>query len=177
MNFKLLTEGLDVSKAYKELRFSPYWDVWTVRQDVEGSEHKDTRCIPLYAPEVINQYTIYNEIDAYETIFVPKLPETMELFDKMMDNLGWCTIGRVMLVDLKAGSSIDRHVDEGAYADYYSRIHCVIHSEEGNIFQVDDETKRMKDGEVWQFNHHKQHEVSNHSESSRIHMIVDIKRE
>lgn len=174
-NFRLLSGGFDTTACYEELKDCPLWDAFTLRQNVDGSAHRDTKCIPLYAPMEFTHESIYNDLDAFETIFVAPLSHTMNLFDKVIQSIGWEDIGRVMLVDLKAGGHINRHADSGAYAEYYDRIHLVIKSEPGNVFTCGGESRQFEEGELFQFNHLIEHEVDNHSNSPRLHMIIDIK--
>lgn len=84
-------------------------------------------------------------------------------------------LGRVMITRLPPGGRIEPHVDEGEYAEFYSRYHLVLHGSPGSLFRCGGETVNMITGELWWFDSHLEHEVVNNSPEDRIHMIMDIR--
>jgi hypothetical protein len=85
-----------------------------------------------------------------------------------------------MLVELKNEGVINKHIDEGHYADTYMRFHIPIKSDDGSEFHVEledsvEEVAHMRPGDLWWFNHKKPHFALNVSSQSRVHLIVDLK--
>lgn len=175
-NFKLLARDLPVEAALDELGGNPLWDAFTARQDAPGSAHHDTRCIVLRGPEVFTIDSVFNDMEAVDYVTIEQLPAVAELARAALAKIRPGTLGRVMLAELKPDGHIDRHADEGAYAEHYDRFHVVLMSAEGNTFTNGDETIHMQDGELWQFNHRAEHEVHNNSNAPRIHLIIDARK-
>lgn len=169
----------DVGPAAEEQEQCGMWDLFTARQDTPGSAHHDTRCIILRGPDVPDgaAYTpavAFNVIESRDwKTSIADLPLVASLCIAACDRLRVKELGRVMLVELKPGGHIDRHFDDGAYADHYDRFHLVLQSDEGNTFTCGDETIHMKPGELWKFDHRSEHEVHNGSDRPRIHLIID----
>ncbi len=72
------------------------------------------------------------------------------------------------------GGTIDRHRDEGKYAEHYQRFHIVLASEDGNVFQCGNQLQWMRPATAWWFDHRQEHDVTNGSNASRVHLIVDL---
>lgn len=177
-NFKLIADAVDCTASLIELELNKYlWDAFTMRQNVPGTAHGDTRCIPLRAPKELTIEAVFNDIEASPTEFTKLLPLTTRLMKQTIKKIGEGQVGRVMVVDLLSGGYIDKHYDDGTYSDYYDRFHLVMYSEEGNQFRCGNEIKEFAAGELWMFNHKIEHEVVNLSGSSRIHMILDVRKE
>ena len=152
------------------------WDVFTGRQDTPGSAHHDTRCVVLRGPaaQELTHDVVFSMIECVDAADVlADLPYVVEVCAAVCKRLRVTQLGRVMLVELKPGGHIDQHTDQGAYATHYDRFHLVLQSDPGNTFTNGDETIHMQPGELWQFNHHVEHEVTNNSNTSRIHLILD----
>lgn len=151
------------------------WNEFTARQDTPGSAHHATRCIVLRGPDTHNLTAdaVFGCLESIDLPAIEQLPRVRELCAEACQMLRVQTLGRVMLVELPAGASIDRHFDQGAYADHFDRFHLPLTSEPGNLFTCGDETIHMAPGELWQFNHHIEHEVVNNSSAPRVHLIID----
>jgi hypothetical protein len=153
------------------------WNYLTIRQDYKDSAHVDTKSIIFRGPKGRDYESIFND------------PLTIDYgmgSDRLQDiaretgrlafagNWRYKAMGRLMLVKLKPGGAIMRHVDEGKYADSYTRYHLALQSDEGNEFECDGDTVHMLPGELWWFNHKKPHSAVNNSKNDRIHLIVDV---
>lgn len=178
-NFKLIAQGVDVQPALAELAAHPdLWKVFTARQGTPGSPHHDTECIVLRGPREVTKDAVFNDLAAHWLPYLAFTPALHRAVSQCVACLGdVARLGRVMVVNLKAGGRIDRHADEGAYAEHYERFHLVLQSAPGNLFACGGGVIHMQPGELWQFDHRKGHEVANHSSEGRIHIIIDARRE
>lgn len=171
--FQKVQSFLDIRAARAELEAQPeLWSEITIRQDFPGSAHHDTESIILRGPAAGTNP--FDEIPAQPYGVIDKLPHCCNLVILLAEKLGATEIGRVMVVRLKAGGSIDRHADEGKYAEHYQRFHIVLASEDGNVFQCGDALQWMQPATAWWFNHRLEHDVTNGSDSPRTHLIVDL---
>lgn len=169
-NFKLIAEGIDPQPVLEALASVPeLWDEVTIRQDYEGSAHKDTKCIFLRAP--VSFDNVLDCIGSVATPYVGRIGSPIiELMHKLVEGVGIRELGRVMLVKLRPGGVITPHTDEGAYARYFSRFHFVLSG--GCRFVVGEDDVPMTPGELWWFNHQRPHYVMNR-DTDRIHLIFD----
>lgn len=173
-NFKLLAERMNIEPLLNELsNFRELWRQTTVRQDTPGSPHHDTEAIIIAGPRELTVEAAFNDLESVVYPAGNSLLDVWPLIDQIATLVNSSKLGRAMIVSLKAGGVIDRHFDDGAYAAHYSRFHLCLQSDEGNSFDCGDETVHMRPGELWQFDHHKYHSVTNASDRARIHLIVD----
>jgi Aspartyl/Asparaginyl beta-hydroxylase len=177
-NFKLVADELPVAPALAELAGSPLWDAITLRQDIPGSPHKDTRCIAIRGPdlEAPGALDSLTSVD-YAYADAGALPACHRLVESVTSPLPSTAVGRIFVVSLRAGGHITRHPDEGAYAEAHCRYHLCLSSKEGNTFHCGDESIHMLPGTLWTFNHQIEHEVFNDSPEERVHIIIDVRKE
>jgi len=104
------------------------------------------------------------------------MPEIGEAVMSVLERLGAIgDLGHVMLTRLPAGGAIAAHVDEGIYANLYDRFHVCLAGGPGNIFRCGGEEIHPEPGDIFWFNHKREHSVENLVESGeRIHLIVDV---
>lgn len=177
----LVKSGIGVRPALDELSMYPsLWRENTIRQDTLGSPHAHTETIFLRFTNNTSLESIFSDLDAVDFPAFSKLPLIRPIVADLLKVINSKKLGRVMLVNLRAGGYIPKHIDEGAYADHYERFHVVLSSEEGNEFYVEQSDSpeigtlaKMKVGEAYWFNHKKPHWVFNGSTKGRIHLIVD----
>ena len=174
MNFNFLTT-LDTSKAATELSTNaPLWDAFTLRQNLPGSPHGDTKCILLrgdfcrpFALGVTRTRTHHGE----------KLPDCIALVNSALAGLPVIEVGNVMAVSLKPGGRVLPHPDEGEYAYHFDRLHIVVTDNHNSWLLCGDERAYTKQGDMFFFNHHIMHSAGNDSNTERVHIIVDVKLE
>jgi hypothetical protein len=124
-NHERIATNLNVQPLLAALESLPeLWDQITVRQDYPGSAHHDTQAIFLRGPRVFTfeDYmlsTVAFDYPAMEDLKTVLLP----LMRPILHELDVSELGFVIIARLKAGGHIDAHVDEGTYADHYSRFH------------------------------------------------------
>ncbi len=169
-NFQRIVYGLDTSAVLDRIASRPeLWSEITARQEYGGTAHADTETIFLRAPA-----RVQDVLNVIETVDMPALDalDMRPIVDAVCMEVGIRDLGRVMLVKLKPNGVIQPHVDEGRYAHYYSRFHCVLSTSADCVFYAGGESVHMAAGEIWWFNHMAQHEVRNGTRE-RIHLIFD----
>lgn len=172
-NFQQVLRGLDVSGAVMELARQPaLWAEFTARQTHPGSAHHDTECIVLRGPRPGDN--VFDSIESRPWPALDLLPECANLVIQLLESQNTADVGRVMVTRLKPGGVIDPHVDEGGYADHFTRFHIPLASCMGNDFTCGDETIAMLPGTAWRFDHKLRHHVHNDSPDWRVHLIVDL---
>lgn len=179
-HFQRIATGLDVRPLLTALGKRPeLWAEITARQDTKGSPHVDTETIFLRWAQNQTLDAVFSELEAVDYPALAELPEAAELIEYVRHAADGKKLGRAMLVNLLPQGLITPHIDEGAYADYYERFHLCLASESKNEFYCEEapgnfEFVHMRPGDLWWFNHKKKHWVINNSNSSRIHLIVDV---
>lgn len=155
------------------------WKQITERQDTPGSPHRDTESIFLRGPSENSVHAMFNETFAVNYPALKDLPEAHYLIHRIADAVNGREIGRIILAKLKPGGAIMPHLDEGAYADHFERFHLVLATNADCWFQCDHdedsaEFVRMKEKELWWFNHKKVHTAFNNGRTPRTHLIIDL---
>lgn len=179
--FKLLADGFVTAPLVEDIYSN--WHLFslnTVRQTYPGTNHPNSESIYLRWGTQQTLEAALCEIEAVDYEPMKMFPYARGLIKATMDLVGGKELGRVMIVNLKPGGMITPHFDGGAYADYYTRYHLVLKSEEGNMFFVGEQGRcgefvHMMPGELWWFNHKEFHWVNNLSNDDRLHLIMDIK--
>jgi len=108
-----------------------------------------------------------------------KLPEVKPLVLNLMRYLDAYSVGRILITRIAPGGRILPHADvDGDYVhlDDISRYHLIVQGLAGSMFRCGDETVRMQTGDVWWFDAHIEHDVTNNSADDRIHLIADIRK-
>jgi hypothetical protein len=147
----------------------------TIRQKYPGSAHKDTECIFIRGPREFTSDGYFESLDSlwnYKSL-APLASTINPIIDQFTKDLQVTELGRVLIVNLFGKSKLDEHIDEGYYADYYTRFHIPIVTNDRATLTVGDETIHLQSGDCWWFNHKKPHSGANGSHLSRIHLIID----
>lgn len=174
MNFCLIESGINTTPILSICEGSSRWGDITARQEVPGSPHHDTQSIYLRGPHAMTMEDYTGNIGAIEYPAMDQFgAAVVQILLPILRDLGVTEMGYMMLVNLQAGGSIDPHIDEGVYADHYSRFHLVIMGESSSL-TVNDEVQQMTPGELWWFNHKRLHSARNDSKYPRIHLIFDV---
>lgn len=80
---------------------------------------------------------------------------------------------QAMLVRLLPGRAIIRHRDVSPYLVRCRRVHIPICSNAGVRFSIADEVRQLAEGEVWEINNAREHDVVNVGTSARVHLLLD----
>jgi len=103
------------------------------------------------------------------------MPEIGEAVMSVLEPLGPIgELGHVMITRLPAWGKIAPHIDEGVYSELYDRFHVCLAGDEGNTFECGGEVFHPEPGQIFWFNHKREHLVKNASTAKRLHLIVDV---
>lgn len=174
--FKKLFEGVDITPLLQKLNSLPeLWGVDTIRQTYPGSMHQDTECIFIRGPESFSFEKYMFDTGAYDFPAYRLLEEELNpILNRLLEATECTQLGRVLIVKLLPQGVVDEHIDEGLYAEHYSRFHIGLVCPEGSTLTVEGEPEHIGAGEGWWFNHRKSHTAENNSVEDRIHIIVDL---
>lgn len=175
MNFDLIADGINVAPLLAAIEEHPeLWRQFTIRQDYPGSAHHDTECIFILGPRSFTYQDYFQDISSLDyPALTPLMDALLPVLQPVLKQIGVTELGRVLIVRLRAGGVIDEHIDQGKYADYYSRFHIVISANAGCALVVGGQAQPMAAGEAWWFDHHKVHSGHNRGDTDRIHLIFD----
>ena len=184
-NFMLIAQGMDVVPLLLALKRRPeLWKEDTYLRDYPQGPFGEIESIMLRFPvktvheteaELQKHLSTY---DQHENVDYPAfgvLPEARPLIFWLMSRVAGERLGRCMINNVHPGGQIYPHADTPAHAEYYSRYHIVLQSNDQSMFRCGDEVVNMRQGEIWYFNNKLEHAVENNGDTDRIHLIVDIR--
>ena len=82
-------------------------------------------------------------------------------------------LGRSRLMRLAGGSEVPIHVDAIYHWHRHVRIHIPVITNDQVIFHCGGQEVNMRAGECWLFDSWRNHKVVNHSQETRIHLVLD----
>jgi hypothetical protein len=115
-----------------------------------------------------------------EKFIVEKISDDEELVELVMpivkdlEKLHDGIHGEVLITNLRAGSKIKTHMDNGSYLSKIRRHHIPLITADQVDFLVGSEKINMMVGECWEINNNRPHSVKNNSSVDRFHLIIDI---
>jgi len=174
--FERLATDLDVQPIIDRIEAMPeLWAEITARQDYTGSAHKDTECIFARGPYSFTPYYYMFDLGSYDYPAMDKLGDVLipVLRPLLTEVLAVTELGRVLIVNLKAGGLVKPHVDEGTYADHFARFHVALTGNDHCMLEVGNDQACMRPGEAWWFDHKQQHSACNLGQTDRWHIILD----
>ncbi|WP_041598692.1 aspartyl/asparaginyl beta-hydroxylase domain-containing protein [Hahella chejuensis] len=139
-------------------------------KDRIGKEHRETQTIPILFDKDFRHAnpSRHSAADTLATAYADMTAFMKRIYE---DDAGYFI--RMILVRMNPMSEIPLHYDTGASLPYSHRVHLPIATNEKITFQVGDESKYLKQGELWEINNQRRHGVFNRSSDYRIHMIMD----
>jgi len=148
------------------------WDEWDFRQKRYHNLYQ-TQTVPILFDETwkfsnVQKHKHYN-------LFESEMDKLTNHFKTTVFNDDGYFVSALM-VRLLSGNNIKRHIDSGIRGQpyFFTRIHIPIITNDKCIFTVEDESKNLTPGELWQINYTQMyHEVQNQGDTDRIHLIVD----
>jgi hypothetical protein len=170
LNYRLIGE-IDVSSIEKKLDLvKGRWDEYDYRQK-RYKDHASTKSVPL----IFSEKLIKREEHILYVIFKDDI---LLIENYLRDKL--CATGGLIsavLILLPSKESIKRHKDANPMGERFNRchrIHIPIMTNHDCLFEIDNEYKNLKSGEVWEIsNVTKYHSVSNSGDTDRIHLLLD----
>lgn len=173
-NFELLLSDLDITPLLDALNSMPeLWTEITLRQEYPGSAHHDTETIVVRGPKSFTREDYFFDFGAFNYPAAVTLDHLITpLLLPVIKKLEVKELGRMLIVKLKPHGIVDLHIDEGDYADHFSRFHICLQSENATL-TVRNETQHFSPGEAWWLDHKALHYGNNDSDLSRIHIIFD----
>jgi hypothetical protein len=175
MSFERICEALPVAPLLDVIDAHPdWWNEIVIRQIFLGSAHHMTQSIHLRGPTSFTYEDAFlSTVTLDYPLLEPLMPVLMPVLGPLLSAIGFKELGRVLIVRLPAGGALDSHIDQGAYAEYFTRYHVALRTNEDCALVVDDEPQHMAVGEAWRFDHRKMHYAVNRGDIERIHLIVD----
>ena len=174
--FTKIDEQVEIRPILEELgKFPEMWHEDTSRQRKIRCQ-RNTQNIFLRAAKKPLPPGAKNANDVHGVRSMPgakKFPCTLEFCESVAKELD-AALGRATLVKLLPRSQVYPHVDTGSYYRIRDRLHLVLKSTGGSLLGVEDETVRMREGELWVMNNKKPHWAKNPSDKPRIHLIFDL---
>lgn len=174
-NFKKLSEGIDVSPLLEKIKSLPeLWREINVRQSYPQSAHHSTETIFLRGPTLLTPTHYFHDLTVIDYPALYKLrDDVLPIVAPVMKKIDARAIGKVIIVKLLPHSVVDWHIDEGRYADHYSRFHVALQSNPRCMNKAENETVHFGPGESWWLNHKAPHCAINPSDKPRVHLIFD----
>lgn len=188
-NFMRLATGANVASLMLAIARRPeLWAEDTFLRNYPQGPFGEVESIMLRFPVVATgltdkQIKLYKQnklpgYDQHESVDQPayaKLHEARALVMNVFAAVAGERLGRVMINKIAPGGHIFPHADTPAHCDYYRRFHVVLQSAQGVEFRCGNETTYWETGSVFWFNNKLEHEIWNHSDADRIHMIIDAR--
>lgn len=152
------------------------------RQEYQGSPHHDTECIVLRGPDEPTPENWFQDVEHVdypllkEWVAARSLIAAAEIPIAQTLGVPAPVLGKIMVVSLKAGGTIDWHVDEGAYAQNHMRFHLGINVSAGAWLYSGGEAQQIGAGNLVFFNNLTTHSAANFGPVPRIHLIIDVRK-
>lgn len=163
MNSLKLPFQFDTSKIKEELaQFSKsdYSDIYNPSVTLETLWLKHF-IVPIGGPDEPIKFVPNNSLK--------KCPYLLSIFNTFQ-----CEVQTFRIHTLDAGASIKPHIDSGYSFEHGKiRIHIPIQTNDKVEILLENEPVKMKEGECWYCNFNVKHEVHNHSDEARVHLILD----
>ena len=166
-----------VASAYAELQDASLWNLYRWRTEHVKSPHREVEDIWLRYNDLANLGVAFN--DEHESVWYPvatKLPETVNLVNRVVATCGGDRLGGVLVTKVPAGKQVYPHVDGGWHAAYYSKIAVQIAGKPEQRFQFKEEELSTVSGDVYSFDNSYSHWVTNPTSEDRITLIICMRK-
>jgi Aspartyl/Asparaginyl beta-hydroxylase len=190
-NFLRLATGVNVAPLMLAIARQPeLWAEDTFLRNYPQGPFGEVESIMLRFPAVATglaeeEIALYKQnqlpgYDQHESVTRPAyaaLPEARPLVMNLFAAVAGTRLGRVMINKIAPGGHIYAHCDTPEHCRYYKRYHIVLQSEPGVEFRCGDEKTYWEAGSAFFFRNELEHEIWNHSETDRIHLVMDAHHE
>jgi hypothetical protein len=171
-NFMLIKDGLDLREVRGEIARSGVWvDMDSLPN--RARTHVGTRRIELRTNRNVPGKHYHDTQETRDCSGWRILVHTRRLVEELAGEIGG-ELGRVRIASLRAGRTIEPHIDVGEYCAIRDRYHVVIDSPSGTLLAVGDEAVVMRENQLWWFDNKKPHSVKNLGDVPRTHLIFDL---
>lgn len=165
-------KNYDIKEIKDEiLKLEEEWFYDTSRQDI-NYVHKET--VTHFLTDFSLDWDIGSKYAGTVRDPDSKLYKLVKPIIEDLESLHNGRVGRVIFPKLMAGKKIDGHIDGGNYLDVARRHHIPIITNPGVFFNIDNGLLNMFEGECWEINNMRYHEVINNSNEDRVHLLIDI---
>ena len=158
-------------KTYLPNEDNPLWFKNTFRQKLYKDHDKTLSIIFKWDSNTNNEYdkSIINE-ELINSNLGKAIEKIVFKITEYYPNKG---LSKVILALLPKNSSIKKHMDLGPLQTK-NRIHVPIITDPKCIFNIDGIDYSFKEGYCFEFDNTRSHYVDNKSNTSRVHLIVDL---
>jgi hypothetical protein len=184
-NFQRIASDMDIMPLLLAIKLKPeLWHADTYLRDFPQGPFGEVESIMLRFPvktvhetqaELDNHLSRYDQHENVDYPAYKTLAEARPLIMWLMSRVAGERLGRCMINKIAPGGRIYPHADTPSHAEYYSRFHIVLQSNDRSHFRAGDEAVNMAAGEIWWFDNKQEHEVWNEGTTDRIHLIIDIR--
>jgi orotate phosphoribosyltransferase len=171
--FRQIRTGVDVAPLLAEIAAGENaWLADTSRQTKVAAQ-RETESIFLRVAAKRRDIDLRENQETRSTLMCDAFPLAVAFMESVAQEFG-STLERATIVRLKPNSTVDRHIDTGAYYFLRDRFHLVLASAKGSVLSSGDEQVRMWPGELWWFDNKQHHWAQNEGDQWRIHYIFDL---
>jgi orotate phosphoribosyltransferase len=172
-SFRLVGKVAEIREVAREISCAE--DLWTANTSRQRNLHvqREIECISLRngCPDESTDMNDCNETSV--SPFAERFPIIMDLLTQIAAQLHG-KLCRAMIVRLRPGGRVHRHIDWGKYYLPRDRYHIVVTNNPGSSLTCGRQTIAPREGEVWWLDNKQTHAAFNSSESPRIHIILDL---
>jgi len=174
-NMLKIASGLDVMPLVLAIQRNPHlWNRNTQRTEHPSSPHHGLSDI----------WVRYSDGDLdpkvpHDSVWYPAyrdLPQVRELVFNLMRYVEGERLGGVLISKIPPGATCKPHVDIGGWhAEYYDKYAIQLQGNAKQAFHFEGESFSAMPGDVYWFDNHQKHWVTNDSDEDRMTMIVCIR--
>ena len=126
-------------------------------------------------PTTIEEWSVITECANHPENHA-KYPNVVNTAEWIMQQVSGIALGRIMIIELAPRGIVALHIDPLDYFAMYSRFHIAFKTNPGVVFNGGPGTadEHMAYQHLCQLNNRLPHSLVNHSDQSRIHLLVDI---
>lgn len=174
MKIRHITSGADVAPLLWALQANPQlWNEHPERTADPASPHHEVHDIWVRyaAPEHVGKP------GPHESVWYPCEPilaAVQAIVYPLMHLVRGNRLGGVLITKIPAGKMCKPHRDDGWHAAYYRKFAVQVQSAPGQFFHVEELALEPRPGDVYEFQNHFEHWVTNDTPHDRITMIVCV---
>jgi len=155
MQTELLSTNGTWQAHINTFHYNGSWKVLSLRSP--GGSHKNI------VPDLIGE----NEF--LDTAYMGQFPSVKKLIGTLQ-----CPVMAARFLNLQAGAVIKKHTDTGlAFENGQARLHFPVLTNPLVEFYCEDDRIFLNEGDCWYLNANLPHQVSNNSNTDRVHLVVD----